>query len=351
VPWRNRSSAATDERTVTFSLPGALATFPYSLTAGIIPQHILGKTSAINLRSVDFNTVRPVGSGPFSMRALEVTGNDPSDSEEQVALAPFANYVGGKPQLDEFVIRGYTSPERLQAAYEAGTLTAAAGLNKNPVKTREDSVRNDLLLDAGVYAFYKTTVSPLNDVQVRRALNAASNPQAIINKLEYPTKPVTMPILSGQVGYDKKYAQKTNDVAAAKDALQTAGWVAGGDGIRAKAGQQLRFKLVAADMPEYRQAANQLREQWRAIGARADVQLLPMNDYATALASHEYDVTLYGVFIGKDPDVYAYWHSSQADIRSNNRLNLSDERLWLQAIYQRHGMAWHTCAAAYRRRW
>jgi peptide/nickel transport system substrate-binding protein len=49
-----------------------------------------------------------------------------------------------------------------------------------------------------------------------------------------------------------------------------------------------------------------------------------MNDYATALASHEYDVTLYGVFIGKDPDVYAYWHSSQADIRSNNRLNLSE---------------------------
>ena len=42
------------------------------------------------------------------------------------------------------------------------------------------------------------------------------------------------------------------------------------------------------------------------------------------LSRHTYDVLLYGISIGKDPDVFAYWHSSQANILSPNRLNLSE---------------------------
>jgi peptide/nickel transport system substrate-binding protein len=33
---------------------------------------------------------------------------------------------------------------------------------------------------------------------------------------------------------------------------------------------------------------------------------------------------LYGVSVGVDPDVYVYWHSSQADALSPVRLNLSE---------------------------
>ncbi len=32
----------------------------------------------------------------------------------------------------------------------------------------------------------------------------------------------------------------------------------------------------------------------------------------TAISAHLYDILLYGISIGHDPDVYAYWHSSQA---------------------------------------
>jgi peptide/nickel transport system substrate-binding protein len=56
----------------------------------------------------------------------------------------------------------------------------------------------------------------------------------------------------------------------------------------------------------------------------ASVQLLSAADYSTALAGHDYDATLHGISIGNDPDVYAFWHSSQADVRSNTRLNLSE---------------------------
>jgi len=37
--------------------------------------------------------------------------------------------------------------------------------------------------------------------------------------------------------------------------------------------------------------------------------------------NHSYDILLYGISIGSDPDVYAYWHSSQAKA---GRFNLSE---------------------------
>jgi peptide/nickel transport system substrate-binding protein len=42
------------------------------------------------------------------------------------------------------------------------------------------------------------------------------------------------------------------------------------------------------------------------------------------LASHRYDALLHGITIGTDPDVFAYWHSSQFDVRSANRYNFSE---------------------------
>jgi peptide/nickel transport system substrate-binding protein len=40
--------------------------------------------------------------------------------------------------------------------------------------------------------------------------------------------------------------------------------------------------------------------------------------------TRSYDALLYGITIGKDPDVYVYWDSRNADVRSQTRLNFSD---------------------------
>jgi peptide/nickel transport system substrate-binding protein len=49
-------------------------------------------------------------------------------------------------------------------------------------------------------------------------------------------------------------------------------------------------------------------------------------DLQSALSAHNYDALLYGISLGADPDVFAYWHSSQADLRSPSRLNFSEYR-------------------------
>lgn len=322
--WQNITVEAPDPATVTIRLPTTLASFPYNLTTGIVPQHILGKITATNLRSSDFNTVRPVGAGPFRWRGLQVAGSDPSEREEQVALVPFEAYAGGKPKLSEFIMRVYTSEDSLQQAFATGQLSAAAGLTTVPKNAPGNTEEHSLLLAAGTYVFLKTTQPVLSSVKVRQALVAASNPGDIIKQLGYLTRPVTGPLLSGQLGFNKSTNQKTNDIVTAQRLLMEDGWQTGAGRVLTKNGQPLKFNLVAADTGENRLVTRELKKQWQAVGVQLNVQLVAPSDYGTVLANHDYDSTLHGIAIGADPDVNVYWNSAQADIRSNTRLNLSE---------------------------
>ncbi len=55
--------------------------------------------------------------------------------------------------------------------------------------------------------------------------------------------------------------------------------------------------------------------QWRALGIDVHTLVIDTSDPSTnfiqILQQRNYDVLLYELFIGADPDVYAYWHSSQ----------------------------------------
>ncbi|MGC1176622.1 MAG: ABC transporter substrate-binding protein [Candidatus Saccharimonadales bacterium] len=324
--WQGVDVSAPDARTVVFKLSNPLASFAYNLTNGIVPKHLLADIPASDLRAADFNTVHPVGAGPFAWQTIQVTGKDPSDAEEQIALVPFERYQAGAPKLQEFIVHAYAKQSQLAEAFTAKQVTAAEGLDEVPPHSRDtSSVQvHSPLLHAANMVFFKTSSGVLADGQVRRALVQAANVPKIIHHLSYPTRQVRTPLLIGQLGYDPSLAQPGFDLRAARQALDTAGWTVDKDGYRAKGGQPLTFTLSAADTPEYRSVTRQLQEQWRALGVRLNLRLLATADFQTTLISHGYDAVLYGISIGQDPDVFVYWDSSQADVRSANRLNLSE---------------------------
>ncbi|HVX47925.1 MAG TPA: ABC transporter substrate-binding protein [Candidatus Saccharimonadales bacterium] len=324
--WQNITVSAPDSRTVVFKLPGTLASFPYTMTNGIVPKHILEHVPAAGLRSADFNTVHPVGAGPFAWQAIQVSGNDPSVAEEQIALVPFDNYGRGAPKLREFIVHVYASSAQLTAAFKSGQLTGAAGLSSVPdsIKGMDSLDAHSPLLTAENMVFFKTSSGLLSDVNVRQALVEGTDRQAIIKSLGYPTHSVREPFLMGQLGYNPSLAQAGFNLPAAKKLLDKDGWKTGKDGIRSKAGQKLSFTLTAADNPEYRSVTDQLRDQWKKLGVDLKVALEEKTDFQNALTYHNYDAVLYGISIGPDPDVLVYWDSSQADARSSTRLNLSE---------------------------
>lgn len=325
--WQGVSVTATDLTTVVFKLPSVLASFPYNLTTGILPAHILSSVSPSELRSDDFNTVRPIGAGPFSWHAINVqNGGDPLQEQVQIALKPFSKYVGGTPKLDQFVVQIYANQAKMFSAFENKDLSAMEAVNPPPANVQNKSgvISYNFLLRAADMVFFKTTSGILADKAVRQSLVEATNVPQIINHLGYPTVAVNEPLLREQLAYNQTYAEASYNLANAKIKLNNDGWILKSNGIRYKNSQQLSFNLIASDTSENRMVTDELKSQWRKLGVNLSVQLLVPSDFQNALSYHEYDAVLAGISIGEDPDVFVYWDSSQADIRSANRLNFSE---------------------------
>ena len=324
--WRGIDVNAVDDRTVTFKLPSKLSAFPHSLVTGILPEHILGKTQADQLRSNSFNTVRPIGAGPFKFDRVQVTG-DGNAREESLGLVAFDDYHSGRPKLNRFVIKTFKDEDKLVDSYKQKQIDAMASLSTLSDEFSDDITTQELSPKTlgETMVFFKTTQPPLNDVIVRNALALGANRQQILEALPYPLAIAEEPLLKSHVGYNKAYAQATGNQAQANALLDSAGWVKDPtSGLRSKGGAPLKLRLISQANSEYASVTQSLQKQWRDIGVDAQVSLQSEQELQSSVSQHSYDALLYAISLGPDPDVFAYWHGSQADVRSETRLNFSE---------------------------
>jgi peptide/nickel transport system substrate-binding protein len=136
---------------------------------------------------------------------------------------------------------------------------------------------------------------------------------------------VDAPLLREHIGYNQAATQYTYNLEQARVLLDEAGWrVDPATGTRTKDGTALTIELHTLNSAEYAAIANLLQKQWREAGVTLSVTSLPQRDLQTVIDDRSYDALVYGIVMGQDPDQFAYWHSSQADIRSQRRLNFSN---------------------------
>jgi peptide/nickel transport system substrate-binding protein len=323
--WKGITIEVPNERTIVFTLPNVLASFPTGLTNGIVPKHVLESTPPGQLRTARFNTVDPIGSGPFKWEALEVAGNTQEDREERIGLVPNQLYYHGVPQIDHLILRTFRAEEQMLRSFRGGELTAMTGLTSVPDDLKSSTtIEHNIPLTGEVMVFFKNTMEPFNEPAVRKALVMAVDIASATKDLEYPVVLARSPLLASQLGYDKALTQLPHDKAMANKLLDDSGWVKGADGIRSKGGRTLSFQLSAQSTSEYTTVTGYLQKVWREIGVDAQVMLQSDADVQGIVSRHDYEAVLYGISLGTDPDVFAYWHSSQADPRAPSRLNLSE---------------------------
>ncbi len=328
--WQGITVTAPNDRTVIFTLPNVLGSFPYSMTNGIIPEHILSDVDPGEMRSTPFNTTEPVGAGPYKWRAIEVTGDTPETRQARIALDAFDGYHSGSPKIDDFIVHAFHDEKQLTQSFRSQDLTAASFAEPSDELLAIKNVQTkSFMMSAADMVFFRTTSPVLSSAAVRKALVMGVNVQAIIDSLGYTTHPVREPFLMGQIGYDPSLVQPPHDSAAAASLLDAEGWKLNDKGIRVKDGVALRFTLYAQDMTENELVVNQLVSAWRSLGVRPEVKLESGQDLQRTIGSCKtsaesclYDALLYGISIGVDPDVFVYWHSSQNDGRSSG-LNFS----------------------------
>jgi peptide/nickel transport system substrate-binding protein len=324
--WQGIKISRQDAYTVNFDLPNVLSSFPYSLTNGIIPQHLLKTTPAAQMRSSLFNT-NPVGTGPFQWRFIQIIGGSINDREQRISLAAYDKYWSGRPKLDGISIISYNTEGQLESAFKKKQLNAMSGLDAVPDDIAKDSnvqVYNTPLTSE-VMAFFNNSNPVLADVNVRKALVAAVDQKKIVGLLHYPPKLIDGPLLKDQIGYDPAITQIDFAQSSANEILDKAGWVKDADGMRSKNGKPLSLILTSQNTPNYMQVASFLQQQWSQVGVKISVQDQPTADLQSEkIGSHDYDILLYGIEVGVDPDVFAYWDSSQASISAPGHLNLSE---------------------------
>lgn len=94
---------------------------------------------------------------------------------------------------------------------------------------------------------------------------------------------------------------------------------------RTKDGQDdsdiLSLAVVTADTAEYRRVAQFVAGYWQEVGVHVSIDFVNIKEITRkVLKDRSYDILLYGMIVGSDPDQFPFWHSSQVN---HPGLNLS----------------------------
>ena len=328
VNWLDISARAIDDSTVEFMLPAVYAGFSHALTFPVIPKHILQTVSPSSMREADFSS-NPVGSGPFAVKRVQTS--ESTSSTDVVRMEPNTKYYGAVSTLSRLELRAYGNESLLVKAVNSGEVSAASGLSLSAadnIKSKQYSTKH-WLLNKGVYLLMNNRSQTLQDARVRRALRYATDTSSIRATVGDNVARLDTPILQSQIA-QKLPAVPDYSLDKAKALLKEAGWTYNQGQWKGKDGRPLAVAVTTSSgRDEYKKIVDALKQQWSKLGV--DVQLREIDTSSTTtsfvqsvLQPRDYDALLYELELGADPDVFAYWHSSQASASGYNFANYSN---------------------------
>lgn len=331
--WDDVTVTAVDDLTVSFTLPAVYAAFPHALNfLPILPEHVLRDVEPGAIRENAFSS-KPIGSGPFTHRFSQEV--DKGAQRKIIHLARNDNYFRGAPKLDRFQLHVYNNADAIVRAINTFEVNAATDLSV--ASTQKINANRYTIerkpINSGVYALFNTSSAALTDPKVRQALQVGTSTKAVRESVGKDTPELHLPFINGQLTGEVPQAPAYDKVAAGR-LLDEAGWKLDGN-VRKKDGINLKLSVVTTKNNDFEKALETLAGQWRGLGVTITTVIVDPSDKTQNVAQdvlqkRNYDVLLYQLTIGGDPDIYAYWHSTQANTGfnfSNYANTISDESL------------------------
>jgi peptide/nickel transport system substrate-binding protein len=316
--WRTVLVDRAGERSVSFRLDTPFAPFLRLTGFPILPAHLLRNVPPEQWESHAFNRL-PIGAGPYRVIELD---------NQRALLRVNPYYYGSPPFIETIELRFFRTEQDALAALTRSEIQGLAFLSAGAladINLPRSVVRRQALLDACTVLTFNLRGGPLADLGVRRALATALDKDALITGvLNNQVVRLDTPILHGWWAATSDVQWYEPDAARAASMLDTLGYVAGADGVRAREGQPLAFSLLTDSSPKRRAVAEEIARQWGAIGVRIVIEQVEPDDLQRRLETHDFTMALHGwQRLGSDPDVFELWHSSQAD-RGRNYAGLTD---------------------------
>jgi peptide/nickel transport system substrate-binding protein len=319
--WEGVVVTAVDPRTVSFTLKTPYAPFTENASIGVLPHELWQDVSPDEFPFSILNT-SPIGSGPYHIENVRLSS---SGIPVEYRLSAFRKGVR-IPFIERIVLKFYQDSDALADALISGQVDAAHSV---PLKTASGDRTVEAVLGRVFAVFFNQNQNKVfADKTVRAALDAAVDKQAIVDTVVggYGSV-IDGPLPPDSVRAEVPYSRSPeNRIDAARAMLATAGWKLGDDGVFLKKTKsettRLSFSLSTASVPELKRAAEMVAADWQKLGAEVELKFFDQNDLNTeVLRPRKYDALLFGLVVGSDVDLFAFWHSSQ---RNDPGLNVAE---------------------------
>ncbi len=326
--WEGVTIEKISEKQIKFTLKQPYAAFLESTTLGILPKHIWSDLNAEQFSVSPANTEPRVGSGPYQLTS---TKKESDGSIYQYSLSAFKKYAPGSAHIQNLYLNFFPSEEKALAAYNAKQIDSLTTLSPNNAaflnSQTSQIIQSPLPRIFGV--FLNQNQSPIFVFpEVRKALNDSIDREKIVNEVLKGYGSISQsPLPATFFPISKQSSTTAETIAQAHVLLEKNGWKKNTDGIyektapKAKEPTLLSFTLSTTNAADLIKTAQLLKEDWESFGIKVDIKIFEQGDLnQNVLQPRKYEAFLFGEVIGRDLDLFAFWHSSQ---RNHPGLNIA----------------------------
>ena len=336
----NLTATTPDPRTVVVKTSVPDPKLP-TLDMYVLPEHVWQKLDA--KQATKYDATDGVGSGPFVLEHFE--------KGQFARFRANPNFYGGRPAVDEVILRQFNNPDSMVAAIKRGELDAAEDvpgtafhqLQKDPsIETVQgyQGAMEELAINGG--DGLKKPNPALLDPRVREAIAHAIDKQAIVNRvlaglgkpsdtLSVSPDPEWTPPVPAAQRYDF-------NLAKARQILDAAGYKdTNGDGIREMpgGGQPLRLRYAQRSEGDTAAPTAELITGWlRQIGIATTRKVYDDSALTVLIGKGDYDMFSWGWTPFVDPDpMLSYFTCSQVAHDPKDPTNYYNDANWCDHGY------------------
>lgn len=332
--WEGVTIQKIDNRQIAFSLKKPYSAFLENTTLGILPKHLWGNIDNINFSLNELNT-NGLGSGPYQISNIV---RDSAGLPTAYELKAFQNFSLGAPKIQNLTIKFFSNEEDLLDALSRGEIGSAGTLPPESLKLFANHSINEAELPRIFSVFINQKENEaLAKLSARKALNLAVNRQQIVDQvLQGHGQPILSPLFFIETEQTK--TPTTANLEEAKKVLESAGWKKNektgiyeikktdSKGKTISGVTTLTFTLATADNPELIKVAEILQQNWQALGAQVEIAKFEPGDLnQNIIRPRRFEALLFGKVLGRQPDLFPFWHSSQRQDPGLNIAGYSDK--------------------------
>lgn len=325
--WDGVQIQKIDPKTISFTLRQPYAPFINNFTVGIIPRHVWRNVPSDEF-SFSQNNMNAIGSGPYKIGRVRFNSHGLPTSYN---LSAFDKYSLGRPYVKKINLKFYQNESELIKAMEKSEVNSLSGVSAEGIS--KANIKNQTVTSStlprvfGVF-FNQNQAGVFLNKEVREALSVAVDKERIVNEVLYGyASEIDSPVPSKSPTESQEETDESFDrVNEAIGILVRGGWSLNEQtGLMEKTVSgntvSLSFSLATGDAAELKRTGEMIKEDWEKIGAIVDLKVFEIGDLnQNVIRPRKFDALLFGEVVGREFDLYPFWHSSQ---RNDPGLNVA----------------------------